>query len=149
MNGPLLGMLWCLGGQCLVLPSESALMAPEASPEIWTATPPKRGAMAFAALFAVESLARSLVATVVSVQAHDLPFALHPRSHQTYRSRAVRAAEALAFDLVLDRGSIYGSMALSEPRSLGAAGLEHRRFTHPDRTVLAFAGQRSSGHPGG
>src|SRR5437868_10532265 len=47
-------------------------MASEASPAIWTAAPPRRGAMAFAALFAVESLARSLIATVVSVQAHDL-----------------------------------------------------------------------------
>jgi Major Facilitator Superfamily len=52
--------------------SESALMASEASPVIWTAAPPKRGAMAFAGLFAVESFARSLIATVVSVQAHDL-----------------------------------------------------------------------------
>src|SRR5438874_424864 len=47
-------------------------MASEASPAIWTAAPPRRGAMAFAALFAVESLARSLIATVVSVEAHDL-----------------------------------------------------------------------------
>src|SRR6478672_9370711 len=47
-------------------------MASEASPVIWTAAPPKRGAMAFAGLFAVESFARSLIATVVSVQAHDL-----------------------------------------------------------------------------
>src|SRR5438128_9890863 len=47
-------------------------MVSEASPAIWTAAPPKRGAMTFAALFAVESLARSLIATVVSVQAHDL-----------------------------------------------------------------------------
>ena len=47
-------------------------MLSEVSPAIWTAAPPKRGAMAFAALFAVESLARSLIATVVSVEAHDL-----------------------------------------------------------------------------
>jgi MFS family permease len=47
-------------------------MASEASPVVWPATPPKRGAMAFAGLFAVESLARALIATVVSVQAHDL-----------------------------------------------------------------------------
>jgi MFS family permease len=47
-------------------------MASEASPVIWTAAPPKRGAVAFASLFAVESFARALVATVVSVQAHDL-----------------------------------------------------------------------------
>src|SRR5947208_10037422 len=47
-------------------------MASEAAPIIWTAAPPKRGAVAFAALFAVESFARALIATVVSVQAHDL-----------------------------------------------------------------------------
>ncbi len=47
-------------------------MASEASPVIWTASPPKRGAFAFATLFAIESFARALVATVVSVQAHDL-----------------------------------------------------------------------------
>jgi MFS family permease len=47
-------------------------MASEAAPIIWTAAPPKRGAMAFAALFAVESFSRALIATVVSVQAHDL-----------------------------------------------------------------------------
>ncbi|HTN95516.1 MAG TPA: MFS transporter [Nordella sp.] len=47
-------------------------MASEASPVIWTAAPPKRGAFAFASLFAIESFARALVATVVSVQAHDL-----------------------------------------------------------------------------
>ena len=47
-------------------------MASEASPAIWTAAPPQRGALAFAGLFAVESLARALIATVVSVQAHDL-----------------------------------------------------------------------------
>jgi MFS family permease len=47
-------------------------MASEASPVIWTAAPPKRGAVAFASLFAIESFARALVATVVSVQAHDL-----------------------------------------------------------------------------
>ena len=47
-------------------------MASEASPVIWTAVPPKRGAFAFATLFAVESFSRALVATVVSVQAHDL-----------------------------------------------------------------------------
>ena len=47
-------------------------MASEAAPVIWTAAPPKRGAMAFAGLFAVESFARALIATVVSVQAHDL-----------------------------------------------------------------------------
>jgi MFS family permease len=52
--------------------SESALTASETSPSVWTATAPRRGAMAFATLFAVESLARSLIATVVSVQAHDL-----------------------------------------------------------------------------
>ncbi|MGE0007374.1 MAG: MFS transporter [Parvibaculaceae bacterium] len=34
--------------------------------------PPKRGAVAFASLFAVESFARALISTVVSVQAHDL-----------------------------------------------------------------------------
>jgi len=47
-------------------------MASEASPVIWTAVPPKRGAVAFASLFAIESFARAIVATVVSVQAHDL-----------------------------------------------------------------------------
>jgi MFS family permease len=47
-------------------------MASEAAPIIWTAAPPKRGALAFAALFAVESFSRALIATVVSVQAHDL-----------------------------------------------------------------------------
>jgi MFS family permease len=47
-------------------------MASEAAPTIWTAAPPKRGALAFAALFAVESFSRALIATVVSVQAHDL-----------------------------------------------------------------------------
>lgn len=47
-------------------------MASEASPVIWTAAPPKRGAVAFATLFAVESFSRALIATVVSVQAHDL-----------------------------------------------------------------------------
>ncbi len=47
-------------------------MASEASPVIWTAAPPKRGALAFASLFAIESFARALVATVVSVQAHDI-----------------------------------------------------------------------------
>ncbi|QIG51284.1 MFS transporter [Nordella sp. HKS 07] len=47
-------------------------MSSEASPAIWTAAPPKRGALAFASLFAIESFARALVATVVSVQAHDL-----------------------------------------------------------------------------
>lgn len=47
-------------------------MASEAAPIIWTAAPPKRGAVAFATLFAVESFSRALIATVVSVQAHDL-----------------------------------------------------------------------------
>lgn len=47
-------------------------MASEASPVLWTAAPPQRGALAFAGLFAIESLARALIATVVSVQAHDL-----------------------------------------------------------------------------
>ena len=47
-------------------------MASEASSLIWTAAPPKRGALAFASLFAVESFARALISTVVSVQAHDL-----------------------------------------------------------------------------
>jgi MFS family permease len=47
-------------------------MASEAAPINWTDAPPKRGAVAFAALFAVESFARALIATVVSVQAHDL-----------------------------------------------------------------------------
>lgn len=47
-------------------------MASEAAPIIWTAAPPKRGALAFATLFAVESFSRALIATVVSVQAHDL-----------------------------------------------------------------------------
>src|SRR4029078_10316564 len=47
-------------------------MASEAAPVIWTAAPPKRGAVAFASLFAVESFARALIATVISVQAHDL-----------------------------------------------------------------------------
>jgi MFS family permease len=50
----------------------SPFMASEASPAIWTAAPPRRGAFAFASLFALESFARALVATVVSVQAHDL-----------------------------------------------------------------------------
>lgn len=47
-------------------------MASEASSVVWTAVPRKRGALAFASLFAIESFARALVATVVSVQAHDL-----------------------------------------------------------------------------
>src|SRR3954453_7374980 len=46
-------------------------MTSEASPAIWTAAP-KRRALAFGLLFAVESLARSLIAAIVSVQAHDL-----------------------------------------------------------------------------
>src|SRR3954447_19815702 len=46
-------------------------MISEASPAIWTAAP-KRRALAFGLLFAVESLARSLIAAIVSVQAHDL-----------------------------------------------------------------------------
>lgn len=47
-------------------------MASEASAVVWTEAPPKRGAFAFASLFAIESFARALVATVVSVQAYDL-----------------------------------------------------------------------------
>jgi MFS family permease len=47
-------------------------MASEASSVVWTAVSRKRGALAFASLFAIESFARALVATVVSVQAHDL-----------------------------------------------------------------------------
>ncbi|MGE0238206.1 MAG: MFS transporter [Parvibaculaceae bacterium] len=47
-------------------------MASEASSLVWTGAPPKRGALAFASLFAVESFARALISTVVSVQAHDL-----------------------------------------------------------------------------
>ena len=47
-------------------------MASEASSLVWTTAPPKRGALAFASLFAVESFARALISTVVSVQAHDL-----------------------------------------------------------------------------
>jgi MFS family permease len=39
---------------------------------VWLPVAPKPTAMAFAVLFAIESLARSLVATVVSVQAYDL-----------------------------------------------------------------------------
>jgi len=39
---------------------------------VWLPAAPKPTAMAFACLFAIESLARSLVATVVSVQAYDL-----------------------------------------------------------------------------
>ena len=38
----------------------------------WLPAAPKPTAMAFAVLFAIESLARSLIATVVSVQAYDL-----------------------------------------------------------------------------
>ncbi|WP_119273984.1 MFS transporter [Taklimakanibacter deserti] len=47
-------------------------MASEASSLVWTTAPPKRGAVAFASLFAIESFARALISTVVSVQAHDL-----------------------------------------------------------------------------
>jgi MFS family permease len=47
-------------------------MASEASSLIWTTAPPKRGALAFASLFALESFARALISTVVSVQAHDI-----------------------------------------------------------------------------
>ena len=50
----------------------SPLMASEASSLIWTSAPPKRGALAFASLFALESFARALISTVVSVQAHDI-----------------------------------------------------------------------------
>jgi MFS family permease len=39
---------------------------------VWLPAAPKPTAMAFAVLFAIESLARSMVATVVSVQAYDL-----------------------------------------------------------------------------
>jgi MFS family permease len=39
---------------------------------VWLPVAPKPTAMAFAVLFAIESMARSLVATVVSVQAYDL-----------------------------------------------------------------------------
>ncbi len=39
---------------------------------VWLFAAPKPTAMAFAGLFAIESLARSLVSTVVSVQAYDL-----------------------------------------------------------------------------
>jgi MFS family permease len=39
---------------------------------VWLPDAPKPTAMAFALLFAIESLARSLIATVVSVQAYDL-----------------------------------------------------------------------------
>lgn len=47
-------------------------MASEASSIVWSTAPPKRGAVAFASLFAIESFARALISTVVSVQAHDL-----------------------------------------------------------------------------
>lgn len=47
-------------------------MASEASSLVWTTAAPKRGAVAFASLFATESFARALISTVVSVQAHDL-----------------------------------------------------------------------------
>jgi MFS family permease len=47
-------------------------MASEAFPVVWTAAPVRRGAFAFATLFSIESFARALVSTVVSVQAHDL-----------------------------------------------------------------------------
>jgi MFS family permease len=47
-------------------------MASEASTIVWTGAPPKRGAVAFASLFAIESFARALISTVVSVQAHDI-----------------------------------------------------------------------------
>ncbi len=50
----------------------SPLMASEASSLIWTSAPRKRGALAFASLFALESFARALISTVVSVQAHDI-----------------------------------------------------------------------------
>src|SRR5262245_26616231 len=47
-------------------------MASDASSLIWTTAPPRRGALAFASLFALESFARALISTVVSVQAHDI-----------------------------------------------------------------------------
>ena len=47
-------------------------MAPEASHTILPGTPPKRGAFAFAILFAVELFARAVVSATVSVQAYDL-----------------------------------------------------------------------------
>ncbi|CAN5160874.1 MFS transporter [soil metagenome] len=47
-------------------------MAPEASHTILPGTPPKRGAFAFAILFAVESFARAIVSATISVQAYDL-----------------------------------------------------------------------------
>ena len=47
-------------------------MASEASSIVLTTAAPKRGAVAFASLFALESFARALISTVVSVQAHDL-----------------------------------------------------------------------------
>lgn len=53
-------------------PRVASRMAPEASHTILPGTPPKRGALAFAFLFAVESFARAIVSAVVSVQAYDL-----------------------------------------------------------------------------
>src|SRR5690348_18286030 len=47
-------------------------MASEASSLVWSEAPPKRGALALASLFALESFARALISTVVSVQAHDI-----------------------------------------------------------------------------
>jgi MFS family permease len=47
-------------------------MASEASSLVLTTAAPRRGAVAFASLFALESFARALISTVVSVQAHDL-----------------------------------------------------------------------------
>jgi MFS family permease len=47
-------------------------MTAEPAQTSWLPDEHRRGALAFAALFALESLARALVATVISVQAYDL-----------------------------------------------------------------------------
>ena len=47
-------------------------MATSARYPVWLPAAPKPSAMAFAVLFAIESFARALVATVISVQAYDL-----------------------------------------------------------------------------
>lgn len=61
-------------------------MASEIQSALWTPSAPKPGALSFAVLFAVESFARAVVSTVVSVQAYDL---LHSGQHVSMLFTAV------------------------------------------------------------
>jgi MFS family permease len=73
-------------------------MASEASTIVWTGAPPKRGAVAFASLFAIESFARALISTVVSVQAHDI---LHSSQRVSVLFTCVSLAVLLSSTLIL------------------------------------------------